>query len=264
MIKFFRHIRQRMIKENRVSKYLFYAVGEIVLVVIGILIALQINNWNEARKDAQKEHLLLEQLREEYTSNLAQLDRKIEMRDRVIRASTVMLSFIDNPENVPSDSVLHYLGPSGYAPTFDPITNDLISAGKLSLIKNEKLKKLLSAWTSELVQLTEEELNWNSYKDDQRDPYLTKNNIVRDMLDQTWNADAMRIMFIDQRENSKTQVGRSKRNVDCRKLLSDPEFESIIAMGLSNNATGNIQSYAIRDRITEILSEIEHSLTEVE
>lgn len=50
MIKFFRHIRKRMIKENRVSKYLLYAIGEIVLVVIGILIALQINNWNEQRK----------------------------------------------------------------------------------------------------------------------------------------------------------------------------------------------------------------------
>ena len=50
MIKFFRHIRQSMIKENRTSKYLLYAIGEIILVVIGILIALQINNWNEERK----------------------------------------------------------------------------------------------------------------------------------------------------------------------------------------------------------------------
>ncbi|MCB0770394.1 MAG: hypothetical protein KDC00_08315 [Flavobacteriales bacterium] len=54
MIKFFRSIRQRMIKENRVSKYLLYAIGEIVLVVIGILIALQINNWNENRKNTHR------------------------------------------------------------------------------------------------------------------------------------------------------------------------------------------------------------------
>ena len=51
MIKFFRHIRQRLIRENRFSKYLLYAIGEIILVVIGILIALQINNWNEVRKE---------------------------------------------------------------------------------------------------------------------------------------------------------------------------------------------------------------------
>ena len=50
MIKFFRKIRQNMIKENKVSKYLLYAIGEIILVVIGILIALSINNWNEQMK----------------------------------------------------------------------------------------------------------------------------------------------------------------------------------------------------------------------
>jgi sensor domain CHASE-containing protein len=51
MIKFFRKIRQNMIKENRTSKYLLYAIGEIVLVVIGILIALSINNSNQERKE---------------------------------------------------------------------------------------------------------------------------------------------------------------------------------------------------------------------
>ena len=53
MIKFFRKIRQKMLTENKFSKYLIYAIGEIVLVVIGILIALQINNWNEQRKKNQ-------------------------------------------------------------------------------------------------------------------------------------------------------------------------------------------------------------------
>ena len=61
MIKFFRKIRQNMIQENKVSKYILYAIGEIVLVVIGILIALSINNWNENRKLQNEElNLLLE------------------------------------------------------------------------------------------------------------------------------------------------------------------------------------------------------------
>jgi len=59
MIKFFRHIRQRMIKENRVSKYLLYAIGEIVLVVIGILIALQVNDWSDQRKNVAFEQDIL-------------------------------------------------------------------------------------------------------------------------------------------------------------------------------------------------------------
>ncbi|WP_432411423.1 DUF6090 family protein [Rasiella sp. SM2506] len=59
MIKFFRKIRERMIIENKFSKYLLYAIGEIVLVVIGILIALSINNWNENRKLQREEVSLL-------------------------------------------------------------------------------------------------------------------------------------------------------------------------------------------------------------
>ena len=59
MFKFFRKIRKNLINENKTSKYLKYAIGEIVLVVLGILIALQINNWNENRKDRilEKEYL---------------------------------------------------------------------------------------------------------------------------------------------------------------------------------------------------------------
>ncbi|MFT7066002.1 MAG: hypothetical protein ACJAUO_001580, partial [Sediminicola sp.] len=55
MIKFFRKIRQKMLTENKFSKYLLYAIGEIILVVIGILIALSINNWNENRKESNLE-----------------------------------------------------------------------------------------------------------------------------------------------------------------------------------------------------------------
>jgi sensor domain CHASE-containing protein len=56
MIKFFRQIRQNMVKENRTSKYLLYAIDEIILVVIGILIA--ISNWNENRKTKLQDSLV--------------------------------------------------------------------------------------------------------------------------------------------------------------------------------------------------------------
>ena len=55
MIKFFRHIRRSLIQKNQMGKYFKYAIGEILLVVIGILIALQINNWNEDRKLKKEE-----------------------------------------------------------------------------------------------------------------------------------------------------------------------------------------------------------------
>ncbi len=59
MIKFFRHIRRSLINQNNMGKYFKYAIGEILLVVIGILIALQINNWNEKRKNQNYEREIL-------------------------------------------------------------------------------------------------------------------------------------------------------------------------------------------------------------
>ncbi|GGD88359.1 hypothetical protein GCM10011412_27770 [Maribacter cobaltidurans] len=70
--------------ENKTGKYFKFAMGEIVLVVIGILIALQISNWNERRKDLAQEQLVLMQLQREYISNLNQLDEKILMRNERI------------------------------------------------------------------------------------------------------------------------------------------------------------------------------------
>ena len=63
MIKFFRRIRQNLLLEGKTANYFKYAIGEIVLVVIGILIALQINNWNEGRKEFRKSKALLEEFK---------------------------------------------------------------------------------------------------------------------------------------------------------------------------------------------------------
>jgi uncharacterized protein YqcC (DUF446 family) len=73
MIKFFRKIRQSLLAEGKFAQYLKYAIGEIVLVVIGILIALSINNWNEARKVEKTNKILLQKLIGELDLNMARL-----------------------------------------------------------------------------------------------------------------------------------------------------------------------------------------------
>ena len=84
MIRFFRQIRQKLLTENRVSRYFLYALGEILLVVIGILIALQINNWNNYRDDREEEQVLLHNLKQEFTKNLRELHS-----DHAINLSTL-------------------------------------------------------------------------------------------------------------------------------------------------------------------------------
>ena len=130
-------------EKRNTGKYFKYAIGEIVLVVIGILIALQINNLNEQRKEKIKEQNLLIQLKEDYQSNLLQLEEKIKMRNIIIFSSLKILNIIDNPKKSDRDSLITYLAIIRTDPTFDPIENDLNSSGSIRLIRNKKLKKFI-------------------------------------------------------------------------------------------------------------------------
>ena len=179
MIGFFRRIRKKLADDNQVIKYSRYAVGEIVLVMVGILLALQVNNWNEYRKDRIQEQEVLEQLKKEYESNLEQLDSKITMRKTIIASSRKLLKYIDDPGSVNSDSILYNLARGGMRPTYDPIKNDLVSSNKLSLIQNNKLRILLSQWESNYHQVNEEEWFWRDYVVNTRIPFLAENNLSR-------------------------------------------------------------------------------------
>ena len=78
MVKFFRHIRKSLIEQSKMGKYFKYAIGEILLVVIGILIALQINNWNENKKLKAKTHEYYSQLLEDLNKDLVFANQTIE------------------------------------------------------------------------------------------------------------------------------------------------------------------------------------------
>ena len=95
MIKFFRKIRQNLLSEGKSGKYLKYAIGEILLVVIGILIALQINNWNEKHQAQNKMESNFQNLIEDLKSNKLQLLNLIERRNEVSNGAGFL---IDNYE----------------------------------------------------------------------------------------------------------------------------------------------------------------------
>jgi len=96
MIKFFRKIRQNMIKENRTSKYLLYAIGEIVLVVIGILIALSINNWNEEQKENNQERFILNKLSVDIKTDVITIERSINENAITITNYKYCLDILSN------------------------------------------------------------------------------------------------------------------------------------------------------------------------
>jgi hypothetical protein len=102
MIKYFRHIRQRLVTQNKLSKYLLYAIGEIVLVVIGILIALQINNWNENQKAKTTEIYVLKEVLSNLNEDGIILNEIIEQRKKAKTAVADMLNYLQT-ENINKD-----------------------------------------------------------------------------------------------------------------------------------------------------------------
>ncbi len=94
MIKFFRKIRQNLFSEGKTGKYFKYAIGEIILVVIGILIALSINTWNEERKNIQKGHEILADVRENLEFNIVQFQEDIGLNKKVTNSIDVILNNI--------------------------------------------------------------------------------------------------------------------------------------------------------------------------
>ena len=83
MIKFFRKIKQKMLTENKFSKYLIYAIGEIVLVVIGILIALSINNWNENIKSKNELKNIYDEVKLNLKSDLLNIEDVIKQYEQL-------------------------------------------------------------------------------------------------------------------------------------------------------------------------------------
>ena len=96
MLTFFRRIRKGLLGEGATRKYLLYAIGEITLVVIGILIALQINNWNEWRSDRITESEVLLELTKNMEMNIAKLEGLLIQIEGHNRSGDIILSAIQN------------------------------------------------------------------------------------------------------------------------------------------------------------------------
>jgi len=105
MINFFRKTRKKMADDNRPLKYMRYAIGEILLVVIGILIALSINNWNENGKKLQFEITVLENIQEDILSDKTDCDLNLQYLKEVITNEQRLLDFLLNDSLQPSDSI---------------------------------------------------------------------------------------------------------------------------------------------------------------
>lgn len=185
MIKFFRRIRQQLLKENRINKYLIYAIGEIVLVVIGILIALQINTWNENRKSNIQETLYLNRLLSENREDIITFETNIQDLEKGIQTieglSNALTTFLDSDSIIVSAANDYFRFGSIY-PIFTSSTStfdELSSTGNLKDIKNTILREKLVKHYALHEQVTERIRIGNSWALPVDAPFTYKNSIMR-------------------------------------------------------------------------------------
>ena len=228
--------------------------------VIGILIALQINTWNEQRKDKVKEQEILKRLRKEFTSNRSQLLEKTESKKDINKKCTRLLTFYNEPEKAELDSIFAYLGSVIQPTTFDPIQNDLVRSGNIEIIESEELKQLLINWSTDVVQLKEVEQIFLRYWELQFSNYINEIGITRNYGHSFWQKAGSNLL--ETTETLNPIPGKSKiSKVSKEELLLDPKLEGIIAWSLNLNTFTNQESETLLKRIDYILeilaSEIE-------
>lgn len=226
MIKFFRHIRQAMIKENRVSKYMFYALGEIVLVVIGILIALQINNWNEQRKVEREVVKVLSEVRSNLISDSLKIRETLDMKVEDLEIQARVIQALETG-NIPYDSVQVDLG-------------RVMIARRIVLVDNGyQLLKKFGLERIEDVNLRNELVNYYT---------VSLNRIYEDTTDDN---DEFITIFLPYVRNNFLDWDYSALGVpaDYEQLKSDQYFLTCLTVNIKN---GESTVTALRDGVSKI------------
>jgi hypothetical protein len=142
MLTVFRRIRKGLLASGTTRKYLLYAIGEIALVVIGILIALSINNWNEAQKSLQYEQKTLAEIGLSIKTDSirwARLISRVEFKEKAIND---LLNYIDSSKTI-SDSIFHshyYRMGIGVTFSYDNGAYESVKSGRLEKIRNDSLR----------------------------------------------------------------------------------------------------------------------------
>lgn len=246
MIKFFRHVRKKLLSEGKFSKYLTYAFGEIVLVVIGILIALQINTWNEEHKAKIEEEKFFENILLDLEKDEDKLlYYKKFYSKRVIYIDT-LLTYLRNPTKTMGiekfgmyvEPLYYNENPVNYATTFESAK----SLGGVNNFKEKELLKNLSQYYADFALIESLLTSTTRVIESQLEPILAQ-------IPEGYISEKTGSLVI----NEEKVAGFYKKiaaiedlrdiNIDYQSILNDPRFENYLIgdMGRAFNTLGKIE-----------------------
>jgi len=245
MIKFFRHIRKDLMEKNKTGKYLKYAIGEIILVVIGILIAIQLNEWRNDSVNTKQKQKVLFALKSEFEANLTQLDTVYYYQTNTLNALNKTMKLIDSINYITDDEVfIETILDMRYEYSYNPTNGALrsaVSSGDIHLIDSERLIELLFSWEDLVKDSFEESERQNKYASDSY-PLLDKYIQLKEVYKE---------VFLDK---------GSKHPSDFVGLFKDALFEDYTLRMAGNTFSYMKELRGIRKSNVEIIQSLDQEL----
>jgi len=255
MIPIFRKIRKKMADDYKPIKYIRYAIGEIILVMIGILLALQVNDWNNDRLESKKEQLFLKNLQSDFKTNLTELNSVYQGTLDAYQASNDLLEAIKGEPplihteiNKLLDEIINKISSLDLiSGSIDEITN----TGSLNLINDLELRKLIS--------------NWPYYEADTEDDIkIMVDNLMGFFIPSLLDKVILRNIPIPERfeeDLDLPKISKSGFTIDYNKSLRTLEFENVVYNNTLNymytlNQYKRLEGY-LRDALKRIEANIE-------
>lgn len=257
MIKFFRLIRQRLLLEGKTGKYLQYAIGEIFLVVIGILIALQVNNWNEGTKERKSEIAILQEIRNNLKFDLVDFESNITNLQNKSTSSRSLLEAFD--DNLPYDDSLGYF--FFYLKTYPHFSHksngyNLLQSKGVDIIQNDTLRKQITDLYEDRYQYLKtyenERIDYNSFLEAKVSPYYgTRNLAIEDMPSGLIVKGSVGALLELRFFRNIRNYDHLKANVELHGTIKDIETWSTILGGIHKG---------VRNEVVELINQIDKEL----
>ncbi len=230
MIKIFRHIRKSLLMENKTSKYFKYAIGEIALVMIGILLALQVNNWNENRKQLAHGQTLMFELMDEITEDIGAFNWAIENLKEGIKNQEAIFK-IKDLRSIDTDSLSYIFSMANVdikvnTNTFEKIKNQ----GLTSLSENDSLNKEINQYFDRYIMSFNRRIDyfWNRYQ--KRNEYFQEDNTVNFNLNYVEGLDLVSEQDSRKSLNEFINLPRTKKHIAYTNIDAKAALETIELM----------------------------------
>jgi hypothetical protein len=238
MIKFFRKIRYDLMEKNKTGKYLKYAIGEIILVVIGILIALSINNWNEIHKEGSEELKIISEIQSNLKQSMKEVKSVLHTNETDLTRYISLLNHVEQklPYSVALDTAFCRIT-SWASPYLTYTAYESLKSRGSKLVRNDSLRmQIINMYENEMTYLMKDwdKSEWRDSESVVR-PYYAKH--FAENLD---------------------EVTAKPNNYDD--LINDPEFTNLLRLVIVMRKWGNRSCESIIESMGTLIGSIENEL----